>query len=411
MNYTLLHRFANISNLFRKQNSNLFSTKSNTQQTFNSVLKLNQCNNHVKLLSSSSPSITASTPISLKNHYNNLYNQNLKSQNQRYYSIQQSTNISSAIEPIVNHNNTSSNNKNNPKPIEDKPKSWYKKYTTLIKLPITVYVTFTAVAGYVATCPDNIWSWTTLSMVTVGTFFCSASANIFNQEMEVQYDKQMARTKSRPLVTGEIDKDKALFGAIACLSAGGGTLLFCQPVAGALGIINIFFYITYTEMKRTTAWNTWVGAIVGAIPPMIGTVAAAHAIEPIGVFLFTYLFLWQIPHFLALSENLKTQYQNAGYKMLVVTKPTWVQPVANMHIFAGAVLPWLSYYYEYANIDLIPTALISATFVGMYLPHLFKDRGIFKNKKTSTNVYKLTLFSLPATLLLLMAFRLPFEYI
>ena len=176
----------------------------------------------------------------------------------------------------------------------------------------------------------------TLVFLTSGTALCSASANALNMLFEPKYDAMMSRTRNRPLVRGLISKTGASFFAAATGVLGFGSLWFgVNPTVAFLGGLNIFLYAgVYTPMKRISVLNTWVGAIVGGIPPLMGWAAAAGQSatnsgewkellfndSSIGGWLLAgLLFAWQFPHFNSLSWSIREEYKNAGYRMLVWT--------------------------------------------------------------------------------------------
>ena len=154
--------------------------------------------------------------------------------------------------------------------------------------------------------------------------------------MEPKYDAQMSRTRNRPLVRGLIGKKGALIFAGLTGLLGVGSLWFgVNPTVAFLGGLNIFLYAgVYTPMKRLSVLNTWIGAVVGAIPPLMGWAAAAgqsasgtgewrellFSEESVGGWLVAgLLFAWQFPHFNSLSWPIREEYKNAGYRMLVWT--------------------------------------------------------------------------------------------
>ncbi|EGG14629.1 putative heme A:farnesyltransferase [Cavenderia fasciculata] len=286
--------------------------------------------------------------------------------NNRFSTSNNTTNTTTTVqqqqeEPISTNNTTNTTNTTSSNELKPKKKSPFafmrQGYFNLVKFPISIYVTFTTVAGYVMTAP--IVDPMTLGLVSLGTFLASASASAYNQEMEVSFDAKMPRTKSRPLVTGEIKRDTGFLLACGASVLGCFILVPVNPVCGALAMSNILLYILYTQMKRTTPWNTWVGAFVGAIPPLIGTVAGAGGFEPIGALLATVLYIWQIPHFLALAEKLKSQYAMAGYKMLPVTHPHLNYPVSFWHAIAGVVAPFAFQYFCNLNMTTTTVAFFS----------------------------------------------------
>ena len=176
----------------------------------------------------------------------------------------------------------------------------------------------------------------TLIFLTSGTALCCASANALNMLLEPKYDAQMSRTRNRPLVRGLIGKRGALVFAIAAGALGVGSLLFgVNPTVAFLGGLNIALYAgIYTPMKRLSVLNTWAGAAVGGIPPLMGWAAAAgqsatgrgewrellFSEDSIGGWLLAgLLFAWQFPHFNSLSWPIREEYKNAGYRMLAWT--------------------------------------------------------------------------------------------
>ncbi|KAL8688778.1 MAG: hypothetical protein Q9218_005393 [Villophora microphyllina] len=181
----------------------------------------------------------------------------------------------------------------------------------------------------------------TLVFLTSGTALCSASANALNMLMEPEHDAKMSRTRNRPLVRGYIGKRGALvFAAVAGAAGIGGLYFGVNPTVAFLGGLNIFLYAgVYTPLKRVSVLNTWVGAVVGGIPPLMGWAAAAgqsatgsgdwkellFSEESIGGWLLAaFLYAWQFPHFNALSWTIREQYKHAGYRMLA-----WVNPRMN----------------------------------------------------------------------------------
>lgn len=223
-------------------------------------------------------------------------------------------------------------------------------YLSLSKPRLSFLVVLTATAAYslypvpqllapAATATPSL-STLTLLFLTSGTALCSASANAFNMLMEPKYDAQMSRTRNRPLVRKLISSRGAMVFAVACGIVGTGALYYgVNPTTAFLGAANIVLYAgIYTPMKRMSVLNTWVGAIVGGIPPLMGWTAAASQYAHDGTWeelLFGegsaggwlcagLLFAWQFPHFNALSWSIREEYKNAGYRMLA-----WVNPAQN----------------------------------------------------------------------------------
>jgi len=239
------------------------------------------------------------------------------------------------------------------------PRRLWKIYAQLAKSRLTMLVVLTAMSG-VALSPLPATVPILLS-TAVGTALCSASANTLNQLQEIPYDAQMTRTRQRPLVRGAISPLHAAGFAAVTGVAGPAVLWFmANPITAGLGAANIMLYAgAYTWLKRKSVSNTWVGAVVGGIPPLIGWTACGGKLlpssdypvhlflpsffteapldmsmidNPLGAFaLFMLLYSWQFPHFNSLSHFIRGSYAQAGYKMLCVLNPQKNALVALRH--------------------------------------------------------------------------------
>lgn len=193
-----------------------------------------------------------------------------------------------------------------------------RAYGQLAKHKLSVFVTGTAALGFLTAGPPV--SVPALLGVTLGTYLCSASAATLNQMYEVRNDAAMTRTRARPLPSGRLSLPHAGAFAAATGLAGVGVLTAaCNPVTAALGALNIGLYAAvYTPLKQRTPLNTEIGAIVGAIPPLMGWAACTGSItaDPAGLALFGAMFLWQMPHFYALAWRHRADYERGGYKMI-----------------------------------------------------------------------------------------------
>ncbi|KAI1848098.1 hypothetical protein JX265_013853 [Neoarthrinium moseri] len=228
-------------------------------------------------------------------------------------------------------------------------------YLSLSKPRLSLLVVLTAMSSYALyPVPDFLapsvgldtpsLSPLTLAFLTTGTALCSASANSLNMTYETDTDAKMSRTRNRPLVRGLLTRRKAVVFAIVTASAGIGALYFgVNPTVAFLGATNIVIYAgMYTPMKRLHWFNTWVGAVVGGIPPLMGWAAAAGesatgtgsfqelllTTDAIGGWLLaSLLFAWEFPHFMALSWSIREEYKAAGHKML-----SWINPARNARV-------------------------------------------------------------------------------
>ncbi len=216
-------------------------------------------------------------------------------------------------------------------------------YSRLCKAKLSGLVVCTTLAGYLI-APSPIFSGTTLVSTLFGTALCAGAANAWNQWAESNHDSKMMRTRLRPLPTRQISSFHAFGWAAACATVGLSTLwVGSGPVACGIAASTIALYtLVYTPMKRYSVLNTWVGAIVGGLPPLIGYAGAVSqlglpALVPDALLLGAVLYCWQFPHFNALSHNLRQDYARAGYCMAATMRPALNQTAAVVH--AAVLIP------------------------------------------------------------------------
>ncbi|KAJ7158931.1 UbiA prenyltransferase family-domain-containing protein [Mycena filopes] len=238
--------------------------------------------------------------------------------------------------------------------LRRKPVALLQNYAELSKSRLTLLMVLTTMSGFaISPLPATV---PVLLSTALGTALCSASANTLNQLSEIPFDAQMARTRNRPLVRRSITPLHA--AGFALLTGVTGPVILwgmTNPTTAILGASNILLYSgLYTWMKRRTIWNTWVGAIVGAIPPVMGWTACGGQISTLNLYpppflssaplelvdstlapvaLFMLLFSWQFPHFCPLSHLVRGSYAQAGYQMLAVISPKKNGLVALRHAF------------------------------------------------------------------------------
>ncbi len=192
-----------------------------------------------------------------------------------------------------------------------------RDFVELAKPRISVLVLVTVAVGFLLAPAMRIdlalLCWTLIGVGAVGT-----ASNTINQVLEHRYDKLMPRTASRPIPSGRLSVQEGwMFGI---LSAVVGTIVLwtqVNPLTCMLTLATFFLYVgCYTPLKRRTALCTTIGAIPGALPPVLGWTAAGGALDAQALALFGILFLWQFPHFLAIAWLHQEQYHRAGMKML-----------------------------------------------------------------------------------------------
>ncbi|MGB0601932.1 MAG: heme o synthase, partial [Flavobacteriaceae bacterium] len=193
-------------------------------------------------------------------------------------------------------------------------------FSELTKFRLSVTVVISSIAGYFLAV-DTV-HYPTLLLLVVGGYAMVGASNVFNQVFEKDLDGLMERTMNRPLPRERIQSNTALFIGVVLTLIGIAALYIINIKTAFFASISIFLYAClYTPLKQRTSLSVFVGAFPGAIPFMLGWVAATNefGIEP-GV-LFMVQFFWQFPHFWAIGWVMHDQYENAGFKMLPSGKP------------------------------------------------------------------------------------------
>ena len=186
----------------------------------------------------------------------------------------------------------------------------------LTKPRLSFLVVITAAGGWWLAPSQG--GWLEGVVAVFGTTITVGAANALNHYIERDSDKLMERTQSRPLPTGRMSPNIALiFGLILSVISIPMLTLLSNPLCGLLaGIALVSYVMIYTPLKRVSSYNTLVGAFPGAMPPLIGWTAATYSIDLGGILLFALLFLWQIPHSLAITIYRQREYNNAGIVVL-----------------------------------------------------------------------------------------------
>ncbi|CEF67752.1 Protoheme IX farnesyltransferase, mitochondrial [Strongyloides ratti] len=277
-----------------------------------------------------------------------------------------------------------------------------KTYMELSKFRLTMLIATSTVGGYFMA--PVAYDLKTFTCCVIGTSLMSCSANAFNQMLESPYDSQMKRTQNRLLVTNKISPLHAFTFANMCALTGGSLLYFgCNPFTTFLGLLNIALYAgIYTPMKRHHIGSTWIGAIVGAIPPVMGYVAISGQLDLAALVLAAVQYSWQFPHFNGLSWNLRADYSRAGYRVMCVTDEKLCRKTTLRHSLAllgicsiAAPLSGLTSY-TFA-IDSLPLNLAMC-----YFGYKFYSTP---DAKTSRNLFKFSLLYLPLIMILMVISR------
>lgn len=210
----------------------------------------------------------------------------------------------------------------------------------LTKARITLMVVVTAAAGYLLASAGAV-DLLHLAHALLGTGLVAAGAGVLNQVLERDVDALMRRTADRPIPAGRIDPDAALLFGVATAVVGLGYLaLAVNLLTALLGAATLAAYVfVYTPMKRVSSLATLVGAVPGAVPPMMGWAAARDSIDAGAWVLFGILFLWQLPHFLAIAWMYRADYERGGFPMLPVLDPEGSRTARQMILYAAALVP------------------------------------------------------------------------
>jgi len=224
--------------------------------------------------------------------------------------------------------------------------SFGKDLIKLVKLRLTFLVVFSASISFLigsqiitATNVNGVINWVNWAKLIVGGFLITGAANGFNEIIEKDLDRLMTRTADRPLPAGRMTNGQAL--VLSLLMGIGGTYLLgsLNLLTGFLSVFAILLYaFVYTPLKQKSPISVFVGAIPGALPPLIGYVAANPTIDQIALILFGIQFIWQFPHFWAIAWVLDDDYKLAGFRLLPTGKRDRVSAVITF-IFTLVLVP------------------------------------------------------------------------
>lgn len=197
------------------------------------------------------------------------------------------------------------------------PQSWFSDLAELVKARLSLLVLSTTLVGFLLGQGRAPMSWLLLTATLFGTALSAAGAAALNQWWERDVDALMRRTRSRPLPAGRMHPQDALLFGVLFSVFGVACLAIVNQLSAVLALATIVIYVlVYTPLKRVSAINTLVGAIPGALPPLIGWIAATGQAGLSGWVLFAILWFWQMPHFLAIAWMYRDEYASAGFIFL-----------------------------------------------------------------------------------------------
>jgi heme o synthase len=251
-------------------------------------------------------------------------------------------------------------------------------YLELTKPRITVMVVLTAAAGYHLASAGSL-DLPLLVHALLGTALSAGGSAALNQYLERVQDSRMPRTQDRPVPSGRVKPGRALLFGLALALAGAIYLaVMVNPLAASLAALTSILYLgLYTPLKTRTSMCTTVGAVPGAIPPLIGWAAAGGALNAQAGALFAILFLWQFPHFLAISWAYQTDYQSGGFNMLPKVDPGGAKTVRRILLLSIALVlaSLLPYFLGLAGNLYVAGAAILGALLFLYVIRLIRDRS------------------------------------
>jgi protoheme IX farnesyltransferase len=267
----------------------------------------------------------------------------------------------------------------------------------LVKMRLTLLVLMTTLVGFLFAWHGNL-DLLYLFHTLAGTFLAAAGAAALNQVFEADYDSRMRRTKNRPIPARRMTRDEGfIIGLLGCAAGVVYLSLATNLLAGLLTALTVGTYLfAYTPLKRVTTLNTIVGAVPGALPPMIGWVAARGQIDFESWILFAFLFLWQMPHFLAIAWLYRKEYENAGFVMLSGSDPD-CRLTGRLSLFYTMALVSVSlipFVLRLASVWYVLVALISG--IGFFLAAF--SFALSGTERAARRLFLVSIIYLPVTL-------------
>lgn len=277
-------------------------------------------------------------------------------------------------------------------------------YIELTKPRIAMMVLVTAALGYYlgVVFTEEFPGWLSFFFAMLGTGMAGAGASALNQYIERDIDARMDRTRKRPLPAGTLTPRSALYFGVALALGGCLLLLFENNLLTAYLTLQstLLYVLVYTPLKRLTWLNTSVGAISGAMPPLIGWAAATGTLHAGAWILFAVLYIWQHPHFFAIAWMYRDDYERGGLKMLPVVKPDGKNMFMQVMLFSLVLIP----------VSMLPTAIglsgriysAGALFLGLAMLACGAAFTLQQTHASAKRVFRMSLIYLPMLLLLIL---------
>lgn len=266
--------------------------------------------------------------------------------------------------------------------------TFFADFKEITKAGLAISVVFSSLVGYLLGFSQNHpFSWVTLLLLAVGGYCMVGASNVFNQVIEKDLDALMDRTKNRPLPSERMSTNKALTFGFVLTFIGLIILYSINPKTAMFGAISIFMYVSlYTPLKTLTPLSVFVGAFPGAIPFMLGWVAATGSFGIEAGTLFLIQFFWQFPHFWAIGWFLYDDYEKAGFFMLPTGKrdsKTALQIILyTFWLIVASIMPYFGFT---GKLTLSLIGLSAVLLLGIWMFYhavvLYKKRDVISAKK------------------------------
>lgn len=246
-------------------------------------------------------------------------------------------------------------------------------YGQLVKFKLNLTVVFSAVMAYLIAF-EGVINWVGVLVLSLGGFLVTAAANTLNQVLERDFDKLMKRTVNRPIAAGRMSvSEGVMLAGLMCL-VGTVFLSMFNAWTGLLGMISMVTYaFVYTPMKRISPSAVTVGAIPGALPLMIGCVAAQGEISSLAIVLFAIQFFWQFPHFWAIAWLGDEDYKKAGFNLLpnknghLDSNVGWQAMIYALFLVPVGILPYFLGEAGFASVFILTIASLAYAYFGYNL--------------------------------------------
>jgi protoheme IX farnesyltransferase len=288
--------------------------------------------------------------------------------------------------------------------------SLFAAYAVLFKLRVSLMVLITAAAGlYLGRLRSGLSPFDLQSCYAIlGIAIVTCGSSALNQVLERKSDARMARTASRPMVTGRISLPHGLVLGFAATFL--GTLFLAwnsNLLTGTLTLLTAVLYVAiYTPLKRITTLNTFIGAFPGALPPLIGWTAARGIIEWPAVALFAVIFVWQFPHFMAIGWLYRDDYRHGGIRVSASQQPiTWAaRSTVIQAVFYAILMVPVALWTTYLGVTGKPYAVIAAAlslgylFFTLKFAAILRDPAAQQNRTLARNLLKASVLYLPLLL-------------